>query len=96
MKTKAAENMEEKNWCQDCAGSVIVTREMMDPLIEQIDRSAFVSDDVYEKRINICRSCSSLQYGTTCAYSGYLVHYQAKWRRECCPFPGRAKWGREE
>jgi hypothetical protein len=48
MKTKAAENMEEKNWCQDCAGSVIVTREMMDPLIEQIDRSALVSDDVYE------------------------------------------------
>jgi hypothetical protein len=97
-KSKGGRVMEEKNRCQGCIESVMVTEEVLRELVEQIegDRTKMVSDAVYKKRVKICEDCSSLRYGTTCAHSGYLVHYQAKLKQECCPFPGRPKWGREE
>jgi hypothetical protein len=80
--------------CKGCLESVIVSEDVIEELVKEAeeDRSRIVSDDVYEQRLAICKSCSALQYETTCAHSGSIVRYRAKFKNKCCPMPGQEKW----
>jgi hypothetical protein len=84
----------ERNQCKGCLESVFVSEEVIQELVKETDddTSKIVSDEVYETRLLICKSCSSIQYGTTCAYSGCIVRYRAKYKNKSCPFPGLPKW----
>ncbi|MCM3691542.1 DUF6171 family protein [Neobacillus niacini] len=86
--------MTEKSLCRGCSDSVIVTEEVIEELVKETeeDLSVIVSDDVYEARLKICNSCSSLRYGTTCALSGSIVRYRAKFKNKACPLAGNPKW----
>jgi hypothetical protein len=86
--------MSERNQCKGCVDSVIVTEEVIRELIKEAeeDLSKVVSDDVYEARLKDCESCPSLQYGTTCAHSGSIVRYRAKFKNKGCPLTGKPKW----
>lgn len=80
--------------CKGCQRDVSVTDEPLiyysDSSIE--DQGKYVNEDLYQKRVQICLDCSSLQYGTTCRHSGVLIGYKAKQKNKRCPMPGAAKW----
>ncbi|MEK3888221.1 DUF6171 family protein [Bacillus sp. FSL K6-3431] len=82
------------NLCKGCTESVIVADEVLEDMVLDAVRAGkmIVPDFIYEKRLLLCRSCPSLQYGTTCKHSGGLVHYQAKIATSKCPFPHDPKW----
>jgi ABC-type uncharacterized transport system ATPase subunit len=84
-----------QNLCKGCLDGVMVSEEVIEELVretEEEDPSVIVSEDIYEARLKICESCPSLQYGTTCAHSGSIVHYRAKFKNKSCPFVGKPKW----
>jgi hypothetical protein len=83
-----------RNLCKGCVESVMVTEEVIQELVKETeeDLSVIVSDEVYSERLKICESCPSLQYGTTCAHSGSIVRYRAKFKNKSCPFAQKAKW----
>lgn len=86
--------MRTDNRCKGCVESVIVTEEVIQELLLEAEeeKSKVVSSEIYETRLKICESCPSLQYGTTCAYSGCLVRYRAKFKHKGCPSLGKPKW----
>ncbi|MEH7480917.1 DUF6171 family protein [Neobacillus drentensis] len=86
--------MSEKGICKGCVESVIVTEEVIQELVKETeeDLSLIVSDVVYKARLTICKNCLSLQYGTTCAHSGCIVRFRAKFKNKGCPFAGNPKW----
>lgn len=86
--------MNKKSLCKGCVESVIVTEEVIQELVKETeeDLSVIVSDEVYEARLKICDNCPSLQYGTTCAHSGCIVRYRAKFKNKSCPVAGKPKW----
>jgi len=86
--------MNERNLCKSCMESVRVTEEVIEELVKEAEEEStkMVSQEVYETRLKICEGCASLQYGTTCAHSGGIVHYGAKFKEKSCPFPGKSKW----
>lgn len=86
--------MSARNLCKGCVESVIVPDEVIQELVKEAeeDGAVIVSDEVYAERLKICESCPSLQYGTTCAHSGCIVRYRAKFKSKGCPFAGKPKW----
>jgi hypothetical protein len=86
--------MNERNLCKGCVESVFVTEEVIQELVKETeeDLSVIVSDEVYQSRLNICENCQSLKYGSTCAHSGCIVRYRAKFKNKSCPFVGKPKW----
>ncbi|WP_419954438.1 DUF6171 family protein [Neobacillus niacini] len=86
--------MRKQNLCKGCVESVIVTEEVIQELVKEaeVDLSVIVSDEIYLERLKICDSCPSLQYGTTCAHSGCIVRYRAKFKNKSCPISGKPKW----
>jgi hypothetical protein len=85
--------MKAVNQCRGCAGNVTASDE---PIIyysdPELESPLHVTEELYHKRLDICKRCSSLQYGTTCMHSGALVSYRAKLSDKHCPFPGSPKW----
>jgi hypothetical protein len=83
-----------RNPCKGCVDSVIVTEEVIQELVRDTEENAMliVSEEVYQARISACESCDSLRYGTTCAHSGCIVRYRAKFKNKSCPFSGKPKW----
>lgn len=80
--------------CRGCSSSVIVSSEEVQKLVEEqlaleID---LVDDELYEKRLKICKNCPSLAYDTTCRHCGCFVQFRAKLAYKHCPYPAGAKW----
>lgn len=80
--------------CKGCSSSVIVSSEEVQKLVEEqlaleID---LVDDKLYEKRLEICKHCPSLDYDTTCRHCGCFVQFRAKLAYKHCPYPEGAKW----
>ncbi len=81
--------------CPDCSGTVRVPPEEVSKILKIIieTRHVEVADDVeYKKRMDICKECENLEFGTTCLYCGYLVEIRARILGEYCPKPGNRKW----
>ncbi|MBD8069051.1 hypothetical protein F7888_08675 [Bacillus sp. PS06] len=51
-----------------------------------------VSDDLYEERLNQCKSCPALSGQFTCTHCGCYVEYRAKLAYKTCPYPFNPKW----
>ncbi len=80
--------------CKGCLSSVIVSSEEVEQLInEQLElETDLVDDDLYEERLEACKSCPSLAYDTTCSHCGCFVQFRAKLAYKHCPYPGGARW----
>ncbi len=83
-----------KSLCKGCTESVIVSKEVLEDMLLDAERSgiSLVPDHIYEERLYLCKSCPSLQYGTTCMHCGSLVSYRTKIAKSNCPFPYGEKW----
>ena len=51
-----------------------------------------VTDEEYERRLNICSECADLMGGLTCSHCGCFVLARAKKRQQDCPKPGGSRW----
>ena len=87
--------MNENLPCPDCGGTVRVPPEEVAKILRIIIETGHVEvaeDEEYKKRLDICKECASLEFGTTCLYCGYLVEIRARILKEYCPNPGYRKW----
>lgn len=83
-----------KNGCRRCMENVVITDDIVGELLKEanIEETMIAADDMYQNRISICQTCPSLVDGTTCHFSGYLIHFQAKILNNHCPSPTDPKW----
>lgn len=82
------------NVCKGCTRNVIIKKEEIDHILlkNNIHDSKIVANELFKQRMDTCQSCPSLMYGSTCAHSGCLVEYRAKFTSKSCPSPSGAKW----
>ncbi|MNO25528.1 hypothetical protein D3C76_153680 [compost metagenome] len=79
--------------CKGCTESVHVSPEKLERLIELAAKGRECApDQEYGRRLELCMSCPSLQYGTTCRHCGCLVAVRAKLADSNCPFPSGSRW----
>lgn len=81
--------------CKACSASVIVSENEIDEMINIIisgNQFKLISEDIYEKRIDICFNCKYLEYGTTCLQCGCIVQIRARLLESTCPYPKKSKW----
>ncbi|MDG5471618.1 DUF6171 family protein [Jeotgalibacillus sp. ET6] len=79
--------MTEKRGCKSCGFPESID---FDQLMEGAEQTA--SDELYEQRLDLCMACPSLLYGSTCSFSGDIVHYRALFKEKSCPRPGSSVW----
>ena len=86
--------LDQDNLCKGCSASVWVSIDETYEKLKKtfIDEAQAASKEVYQERLKICKSCPSLEYGTTCHHCGCLVHARAIGKDSYCPFPGQQKW----
>lgn len=84
----------ERDTCKGCTASVQVDKEQIRRILNALSAhpDQCVSEEEYAKRLEICQSCPSLTYDTTCSHCGCLVAIRAKLKNNACPYPGQAKW----
>lgn len=86
--------MQTSSSCKGCSADVHVTQEQIDRMVTKLARfpDACVPDELYDRRLEACLSCPSLQYGSTCSHCGCIVQVRAKFRDKTCPAPGGSRW----
>ena len=80
--------------CKSCHGTGTTERPSAGTFVEQqlaleID---LVSDEVYDRRIDICSTCPSLSNESTCLHCGCFVEFRARLGYKSCPSPNGTKW----
>lgn len=81
--------------CEACGTSVHLSPEEIETLFGktmQIKKVKTVSEEEYNRRMDLCRQCEALVYDTTCKHCGCIVQIKAKLEHARCPFPYHAKW----
>ena len=53
-----------------------------------------VTEEEYNNRLEKCRSCDHLEYGTTCKFCGCIIQIKAKLAGARCPYPYASPAGR--
>ena len=87
------------NNCKSCTENIKanmpITQDEVKVAIDKLARIKkikFVSDSIYEFRLQQCTNCKYLEYGTTCLQCGCLVEIRAKLIDGKCPYPKISKW----
>lgn len=83
-----------KDPCPACENKAqLSTMNMTPEIIEEMAMSEQVGDpvseEVYENRLMLCKSCPKLIGGMTCSYCGCFVQFRARHSRAACPV---SKW----
>ena len=81
--------------CKACSASVYVSEKEIDEMLNIITSNnefKLASEEIYEKRLDICFNCNSPEYGTTCLQCGCIVQIRAKLLESTCPYPQKSKW----
>jgi len=81
--------------CKGCCVSVRLSPEEIKKLFGEtmrVKNIKVVSEDEYKRRLACCKTCPSLQYGTTCQHCGCIVEIRAKLAASHCPYPYNPKW----
>ena len=83
--------MGEKKFCRKCLLADLDNEKLLADVrqaIDRLDESMKVSSGVYEKRLEICKSCDYLNEGT-CGACGCYVELRAAAKTGRCPYK---KW----
>jgi hypothetical protein len=81
--------------CKGCSASVRLSLEEIKKLFGEtlrVKEIKVVTEELYQKRLAHCKTCASLQYGTTCKHCGCLVEIRAKLAAANCPYPYEPRW----
>lgn len=74
--------------CKGCSASVRLAPGEVERILAGYFQGrpyAVVDDATYQHRLDACRGCPSLQYGTTCKHCGCLVAVRARLADKACP-----------
>ncbi|WP_082652051.1 DUF6171 family protein [Gorillibacterium timonense] len=85
--------------CKGCRETVRPSSERIAALVEKIRKQSdrvLVTEEEYNKRLALCRSCESLQYDSTCKHCGCLVEIRSLQQESDCPYPFASKWRMHE
>lgn len=83
-------SMSESADCKGCRANVRLPEREIDRIIADYLKThddRVVDDSTYQQRLSACRTCTHLQYGTTCSFCGCLVALRAKLAGKSCPNP---------
>jgi hypothetical protein len=80
--------------CKGCSANVHVTTDQLDRILSKLSLHAedCVTEEQYSKRLEQCKQCPALLYGTTCTYCGCFVRIRAKLIDKLCPNPAGQLW----
>ena len=81
--------------CPACGVSVRVSPAEVERILNGMLASGAVrraDEQSAIRRLELCRTCPSLDYGTTCRYCGCLVDILARLAGKRCPHPAGARW----
>lgn len=80
--------------CRRCAAKTVLSDEDISRMTEQVKAMRgirLVDEEVYEKRIAVCRACEKLAYGNTCMLCGCVMQVRARLADGACPYTPK-KW----
>ncbi|HIT84657.1 MAG TPA: hypothetical protein IAA60_02000 [Candidatus Ornithomonoglobus intestinigallinarum] len=83
------------NRCRRCGNGPNVSTEDIKKAVDAVERMKgfrLADADTLSRRLNACRECEKLGYGSTCMVCGCLVEVRARLANERCPFPKNNKW----
>lgn len=83
--------------CKRCGLKTILSEEDIQKMVSDVRKmrgTRLVNDDEYNRRLEICRSCEKLEYGSTCALCGCVIQVRAMLHDGRCPYPKKSKWQR--
>ena len=86
---------EQSSRCKGCRASVRVSEESVRKILSDLmkDESLTLApEEVWIARMERCRQCEHLEYGTTCRYCGCLVAVRTRILNKDCPEPGGGRW----
>lgn len=81
--------------CKRCGLKTELKDEDINKAVEQVKaiKGIKIADDsTYNKRLNICKECEKLGYGSTCMMCGCIVNVRAIIANGKCPYPKKSKW----
>lgn len=81
--------------CKRCGLKTVITDDDINKAVEQVKAMKgirLVEDNVYTERLNICKTCEKLEYGSTCMLCGCIVNVRAIMADGKCPYPKNPKW----
>lgn len=86
--------MRDNRQCKGCSEEYRVTDEQISRVLSShmFASDQCVTEDVYEKRLQVCQTCHKLQGHTTCSLCGCIVQISAKLTSKSCPYPGKDRW----
>lgn len=80
--------MNEKKICKKCLLAELDNEKLLADVrkaVDLLDKAAKASDELYEKRLNICKECDYLNEGT-CGACGCYVELRAATKASKCPY----------
>ena len=88
-------NIEVMGKCKRCGLKTVLSEQDIERMVNEVRSMRgikTVQDDVYQSRLNACFDCPKLEYGSTCALCGCVVHVRALLSDGKCPFPKNTRW----
>lgn len=89
--------MEDKTFCPECEIHSMKTEITQEKILEIVNKMAYVEgvttpDEIFRNRLEICKSCTSLQNKIMCMECGSYIAFRAHNLSSTCPYPGCNKW----
>ncbi|OGV73158.1 MAG: hypothetical protein A3K19_15065 [Lentisphaerae bacterium RIFOXYB12_FULL_65_16] len=82
--------------CKGCTASVRLRDADVERIVAEYvaahPAAALAAVTVWRARLQVCRACADLQYGTTCRHCGCLVAVRVRLTASACPRPGTPAW----
>jgi len=85
------------NYCPECELRQSMMKITPQSIQQTISNMAYqegitTEPEVYDKRLLICKECSSLRDEIMCSECGSYVAFRARIKASQCPYPGINKW----
>lgn len=81
--------------CKRCGLKTVLSEEDIEKMVGEVRAMRGIRlapDAEYARRLEICRGCEKLEYGSTCMLCGCVVHVRAMLADGRCPYPRKSKW----
>lgn len=78
--------------CKRCGLKTVLNKEEIENAVNQVKAMKGIKlakDSVYKNRLDVCKTCQKLEYGSTCMSCGCLVEVRALTADGRCPLK---KW----
>lgn len=81
--------------CKRCGLKAVLSEADIEKMVNEVRSMRGIrlaAEEEYMKRLEICRSCEKLEYGSTCSLCGCVMQVRAMLSDGRCPYPRAPKW----